>query len=310
MAVAKASILHAVTIITRWYIRYGPLRLGKLALFNRIVRPYVLWRSSVSAICTTFFGAKMSVALPDNIQTRIYFFGCWEPELTKLLKLSLKEGDRFIDVGANIGYFSLLASSLVGRSGRVHAIEASPTIFEQLKHNVNRNHCTNVQAYNMAASDTEGLLPIFLAGKGNLGGTTTLAAVACRDGHTYETQVVAKPLASIIGEDELLGARLIKIDVEGAEAAVIKGIERLLPRCSQQTEWVIEVTPERIGHAETQTLLSTFVAAGYRLYHLENDYGYAGYTSPDRHPKIWPLQEVQQMTDIFASKTYRPRSMH
>lgn len=72
----------------------------------------------------------------------------------------LKPGDVFVDVGANIGYFSLLASKLVGPGGRVVAIEASPEVFDLLRRNLELNKAHNVRAVNVAISDREGSLQL------------------------------------------------------------------------------------------------------------------------------------------------------
>jgi hypothetical protein len=66
--------------------------------------------------------------LDDVIQRYIFYFGVWEPMISHVTEQMLHKGDVYVDVGANIGYCSLLASNCVGGSGRVVSIEASPTI--------------------------------------------------------------------------------------------------------------------------------------------------------------------------------------
>lgn len=68
----------------------------------------------------------------DLIQRYLYLFGAWEPHLTGWLRRRLRPGDGFVDVGANIGVFSVLAARLVGESGRVVAIEASADVHRRL----------------------------------------------------------------------------------------------------------------------------------------------------------------------------------
>jgi len=87
----------------------------------------------------------------------------------------LAPGDAFVDVGANIGYFSLLASKLVGESGLVVAIEPSPTIFAVLESNLARNRAHNVRAVCVAASASTGMLRLFRGPDSNIGRTTVLA---------------------------------------------------------------------------------------------------------------------------------------
>ena len=95
----------------------------------------------------------MSCPLTDMIGRRIFLFGVWEPEMTAYVEATLRPGGVFIDVGANIGYYSMLASRLVGPSGSVVAIEPSPTNFSELKRNIALNHALNIRAIDMAVGD-------------------------------------------------------------------------------------------------------------------------------------------------------------
>src|SRR5712671_3480790 len=200
----------------RAYVRYFPLQVGKPFLFSRVIERY-LGKPSYQSVVKTRAGATMEVRLSDLIQSRIYFFGVWEPQLTKFMSQRLAPGDSFIDVGANVGYYTLLAAAIVGEKGRVCAIEASPSIFSLLQRNVKLNSFRNIDLQNVAASDREGVLQIFLGPEDNRCLTTTDANEAARHGNRLEAQVPARPLNSIVSEKLLLQARLIKIDVEGAE---------------------------------------------------------------------------------------------
>ena len=90
----------------------------------------------------------------DFVQRRIRSFGIFEHNLTYYTIASLCEGDLYVDIGANVGYFTLLASRLVGKSGKVISVEADPVTFMQLLDNLKRNDCRNVSARNVAATAT------------------------------------------------------------------------------------------------------------------------------------------------------------
>ena len=90
----------------------------------------------------------------------LYYFGMWEPNLTHWITERLKDGDVFVDVGANVGYFSLLASTLVG-SGHVVAVEPTPRAFDMLEESLRRSHATNVRAVNAAAWHEQSVLQMF-----------------------------------------------------------------------------------------------------------------------------------------------------
>src|SRR2546429_7961962 len=98
----------------------------------------------------------MAGSTRDILQQYIYYFGVWEPNLTRWIAQRLAPGDTFIDGGANIGYFTLLASKLVRDSGAGVAIEASPATFDALQRNLARNRARNGGAGNAAGSDCHG----------------------------------------------------------------------------------------------------------------------------------------------------------
>jgi hypothetical protein len=114
---------------------------------------YVLWRMPGTFRGRAFFGAELNCDIHDLIQRMIFYFGIWEPEVTSLICRRLRKGGTFLDIGANIGYDTLLAASCVGPGGRVIAVEASAPIFEKLKANVQRNAFRNVAIHNVAVSD-------------------------------------------------------------------------------------------------------------------------------------------------------------
>jgi tRNA/tmRNA/rRNA uracil-C5-methylase (TrmA/RlmC/RlmD family) len=129
-------------------------------MWNRIIDPF-FYLHSHEFVVSTSFGMRIAGDTRDIIQGFIYFFGMWEPSLTRWIQERLAPGDIFIDVGANIGYYSLLASKLVGHSGSVVAIEPSPKIFSALQHNLALNHIENVRVVNMAVSDRREALRLF-----------------------------------------------------------------------------------------------------------------------------------------------------
>lgn len=303
---AKSFVTDGLTSIFRTYVRFAPIRAGKELIYQRIVRRYLDWRD-FATIATTTFGAKIAVALPDLIQARIYFFGFWEPNLTHFIRSSLRPGDSFVDVGANVGYFSLLASSIVGARGKVFSVEASPSIYRKLEQNIALNKCGNIQSFNVAASDVEGMLSIYLGNADNLGATTTVASVADKGAQVLEAVIPARPLPEIIGVDNLLRARLIKIDVEGAESSVIRGIGALLGQFSDETEWVMEVAPQRGDGSETAELLASFKQAGYTLLELPNDYRVGAYIAPCSTFALREFDPTRGQVDVLATKN---RTLH
>jgi FkbM family methyltransferase len=260
----------------RAYLRYFPGMAGKEALWDRVVTPYLAWQS-YRFVAPTVFGQRLAGDTKDMIQQYLYYFGLWEPELTYWISEKLRPRDTFIDVGANIGYYSLLASSLVGKSGAVTAIEASPAIFQQLRANLARNHVTNVRCVNVAAADCRGTLPLFRGPAHNAGETSLFQGPGFESDGTVE----AAPLGEILEPQEIARARLIKIDVEGAEGGVLPGLLPALNASRADLELIVEFHPQYLtapGRTADE-LVMLAQAAGFQAYRLENEY--------------WPLSFVK-----------------
>ncbi|HEY2951649.1 MAG TPA: FkbM family methyltransferase [Verrucomicrobiae bacterium] len=260
---------QVITPLLRSYLRYFPGAAGKETLWNRVVNPYLAWQSR-KFVARTHFGQRLAGDTKDMIQQYIYFFGLWEPVLTAWICSRLSPGDGFIDVGANIGYYSLLASTLVGKSGSVVAIEASPRIFRELQKNLARNCAVNVRGVNVAVSDHKGLVRLFRGPDHNLGETSVFQAA----GFTPDGTVEAAPLAEILEGKELASARLIKIDIEGAERIVVPGIGSLLRSGRADLELIVEFHPQYLTEPgrRAEDLVKLVNAAGFHAYRLENDY--------------------------------------
>jgi len=96
----------------------------------------------------------------DFLPMVVRVFGRWEPAMTAFLNSRLTPGRVFVDVGANIGWFDLVASPLVGPDGGVVAIEASPAIHTRLAEQIRRNGLTNVRTVNEAVGSSEGWVQI------------------------------------------------------------------------------------------------------------------------------------------------------
>ena len=94
--------------------------------------------------------------LRDSIAREVCFMGRYEPQQSALLQRLLRPGMSFVDVGANWGYFTLLAAHLVGKSGRIISLEPDPRIFRLLQSNLVRNGLSYITALQLAAMDKKG----------------------------------------------------------------------------------------------------------------------------------------------------------
>jgi len=298
---AKRWVRPILIPIVRPFIRYAPHEYVRRIVWRHLVGPF-LQSADKPFVVTTIFGAAISGNTRDFIQRRIYYFGVWEPNLTAFLRGRLREGDVFVDVGANIGYFTLLASRVVGRASKVIAIEASPTIFSKLLDNLKRNRAANVEAINVAASDCEGMAKVFLSSDFNIGESTIFQ----KEGSRYECDVSAKPLDALIPPLHMANVRFVKIDVEGAEWLVISGMRDVLRRARSDVEIAVEIRPESVrDHGKSvKEVFAIFSDFGFFPYRIENDYDILSHMplrDIKRPVRIRSLISAQ--TDVIFSRT-------
>jgi FkbM family methyltransferase len=206
-----------------------------------------------------------------------------------------------VDVGANSGWFTVLAASRVGAQGRVVAVEASPLIAERLRENVRRNGLDNVRVVVSAAGREPGEVEVVLGPAEQTSVTKVRRPAGSATGNAV---VPCDTLPSLLTDEEIAAARIVKIDVEGAEFDVVAGLGPALARFSHACEFVVEVGPGRGGGSpeDVATLMKTFTDAGYVPYALPNVYHVAGYLMdqvPDSLERITgPLRE---QTDVVFS---------
>lgn len=295
----KDRAVHAAIPLVRGYTRYARSPRRREELWSRVVRPYFAWHSHRFR-ARTVFGATIAGDTQEVLQQHVYYFGMWEANLTRWLSERLGAGDVFVDVGANIGYFSLLASKLVGRDGRVVAIEALPSTFDRLATNLERNGCDNVRALNVAAAETAGTLKVFRGPDSHTG----LATVVADFGHEYERDVDAAPLSALLADDEVARARVIKIDVEGAELAVARGLRPILSATRPDLEVVIEMHPQPLGQQgqRARDVAEVLAGEGFHAYGLDVDYTAAALAGNGAPPPLRRLAEVpdHEMDVVFT----------
>lgn len=209
----------------------------------------------------------------DLLGLMVYLFGVWEPNLTRLLQRRLAPGDTYIDVGANSGWFTAMGAHLVGPTGKVVGIEASPSLARRLQANLDLNGFENTRVIVAAAMAGPGEVEI-VPGPDEHTGLTRIST-----SHTAAAvRVPGEALPALLTDEEIATARVVKIDVEGAEYAVVAGLADSLGRFSETCEFVIEVGPERASSPEdVDSLIRTFEAAGYRAYYLPNFYDVRSY---------------------------------
>lgn len=228
----RNSIGHLIASASRAApFERGRWRLGSLA-YNLVDPGAADYRK----VITTRYGFQMHLDLRQFIDRTIYCTGEWEPHETGVIQRILKPGDGFADIGANIGYFTLLAAGIVGPGGHVFAFEANSETHNLLLANIERNSLANVTAHLLAVGETSGQAMIHHGEPGNAGADAAMEAKAGEAGNT----VPMDRLDAVLADKSL---RLIKLDIEGGEAKALRGAEGLL-RAASAPDLLFELTPD------------------------------------------------------------------
>lgn len=177
-------------------------------------------------------GNRLEIDLRDVvISGTLVFTRSYEPVETNFVRQVLKRGDLVIDVGANVGYYSLLAASCVGASGQVFAFEPSTRSFNILSRNIERNHVAAiVRAYNMACGEAPTTGHLYLNPFANMGDHRMYnpSLGSAREGRQKWTTIDVP----IVRCDDYVPADIavsfIKVDVQGFEPFALRGMDRIL----------------------------------------------------------------------------------
>ena len=174
-----------------------------------------------------FFGARLNLYFDSQLCRALYMQG-YEAAEFHFLQRFLRPGDVFLDVGANIGIYSLVAAKFVGSAGFVHSFEPHRKTYDRLQENIVRNRKRNILSYNVAISDVAGSASLNYSLDGYDGWNSLTQPIK---GHEFGVEEVSTMrlddfcLAKDLTSEAI---RMVKIDVEGWEANVLKGAERLL----------------------------------------------------------------------------------
>jgi FkbM family methyltransferase len=234
------------------------------------IRPPVYMGNNIALLCTTNYN-KMFVDTRDLlIAPWLLIHGEWEPEETELVKKLTKPGDVFVDVGANLGYYSLIAAR--AGTSHVYAFEAQPSTYELLGKNVIINWMTKFITYeNLAVyshtTDLEFFVRDHYPGNSSLGFTPPDQL-----GKWFDTTTAVKVHAVALDDyfaDKPGKIDLLKVDVEGAEPAVFEGARRTLAQ-NRGIKILCEWSPDQMATARQDPahLVELWAEQGFRAHVL------------------------------------------
>lgn len=205
-------------------------------------------------IIQTLHGVKLLIdpAKDKGVELALYQTGTYEKGTIQLLGDFLKQGSVFMDIGANIGLMSTIASKIVGEKGRVYAVEANPKTIEVLRHNCAINQCENIEILPIALASEKGSAILYENWNVNRGGASLIS-----QGDEHGITVSKERLDDLFSPDSPV--HLVKIDVEGFELEVLKGGVDWFK--TQQPVFIIEVSTQRSNQeGATPESIMSFVA--------------------------------------------------
>jgi|GEM_PF-1265218 len=225
---------------------------------------------------------QLQVNLAEYGFREIYFFGVCEPEVTAIVKHLAKPGQIWFDVGANVGYFTILLSKIMGETGKIYAFEPNPITANLIENSITLNQVNNVTLVREAVSKTSGQevilnVPINESGRASI----------IRQEDILEFNKVT---VSTVSLDSYLAVHKIKvdfmkIDIEGAEILAFQGMASTLKNCPPKVI-ISEVSHRPECLSTPQQLIEYLITFGYCPYRMRNEGLFAYKSGESLHPNL------------------------
>lgn len=236
-----------------------PLRLARFPLVRRLYR-WAYQKAAPQGLAEARLGSlKICVDPHDGgVGYQLYIGRGYEPLTTERFRAAIEPGMAVLDLGANVGYFTLLAAEGVGASGSVIAFEPEPKNCELLHKSLTANGFTHVDCRQQAASDTDEMLPLYVAPKGE-----GLHTIGTPDQDWDSIEVEAVRLDRVFPSERF---DFIKMDIEGAEPRALAGMGELLGRC-EGVRLLVEFNPWSLvkNESDAPSYLKQLTDLGFRI---------------------------------------------
>ncbi len=228
--------------------------------------------------CTNKLVLKLHNPPNETISSTIRATGQWEPFETRIILENLNAGDVFVDIGANIGYYTIVTANQVGPNGKVIAYEPETNNFCLLQDNIGINQLNNVTSANCGLSDKTYSSPLYLCEE-NSGDHRIYSDSTKR--HCTNVQLVK-------GDDHILPitrkVNFIKIDTQGAECKILKGLRKVIALNQDHLKMVIEFWPYGLRHCGD---------SGLDLWRELSKYNFNYYNIDHLHHRLQPIRPAE-----------------
>lgn len=205
-------------------------------------------------------GSKMELDLKQDqgISHDLYFYGTREIMTVKHLFESevLKKGDVVLDIGANIGYYALIESQLVGKTGTIYAIEPVSDTYKRLERNISLNKKENIEKFNIGASNHSSEVTMHISRFRNW--SSVVNTIPARFSHTENIKVYK--MDDFLADKKI--PNFIRMDVEGYEYAILEGLQNTLSR-QKRGAVLIEIHPNLMTIKQTKKVFAVLKNSNY-----------------------------------------------
>jgi FkbM family methyltransferase len=249
-------IYKMLSFLIKPLVNTGIGKIPVVAWIYRFLMPYLIKNKSID--CGSF---QMQVALGkrvSDIVTMLMLKGKYEPATTSVFKNLLSPGGVVVDVGANVGYFSMLARSIVGPNGKVFAFEPEPNNIKALRQNIYLNKFENVYPYPIALNSRKGITEFYTS-------VDDSRHSLIKSKYHNSTVTVTMDKLDNLGPFHI---NLLKVDTGGSELEVLKGAENTI-HVSPQINIIIEVSLE--GTHSVRDLWDYLKFLGMQFFYIIDD---------------------------------------
>jgi FkbM family methyltransferase len=259
--VNPAGTQRQYLLIAGWWYDHWPLSHGGSVFYRVNDELYALGIMKPVQVRLPS-GINMELDGRDLVTQTILTQGIWEAQETSFITNNLKPGDVFVDVGAHVGYYSLLAAKLVGETGKVIAVEPNPPTIVRLEKDISLNPFKNILVQKVACTEKETTMKFFQATLENTG-NSSLNQSNAKD--STEITVQGVPLDKIVDSLGIKRVDVVKIDVEGAEMSVLGGMTNII--ATYHPKFAVELKDDLLKNmgSSLAAAKALFISDGYTL---------------------------------------------
>lgn len=237
------------------------------------------------------------IFLDEKDSLRLSYNENYEIKESEIVKNEINSGDNVIDIGANIGYYTLLFARLVGKNGKVYAFEPDPYNFQILKKNIAINGYENVILEQKAISEKTGVLKLFRSEE-NYGMHRIYQSKWCKEPINIDSIKLDDYLKN------LNDINFIKIDIEGAEYGALQGMKSIIEK-NENLKIFTEFVPSSITEygVEPKTFLNFFLRNGFTILHVGSNKTINNENEIDEFIKNYP--EPDFVSNLLCKKVLK-----